>query len=83
MRRLDGLVVALELVAVYASGSWLSLVWPLALVRLPGRGFGDKRRVILSLLGIGALLTIEQAILFEFPKLLGEHPFADTGNLAA
>lgn len=68
VRSLDGLVVALKLLALYASGSWLSLVWPLALVRLPGRGFGDKRRVILSLLGIGALLTIAQAILFPMPR---------------
>jgi hypothetical protein len=68
VRSAASLGVALQLVALYASGIWLSLAWPLTLLRLLAGEFGDKRRAVFGLLAAGALLTIVQAVLFPMPR---------------
>lgn len=68
VRSVSSLGIALQLVALYASGIWLSLAWPLTLLRLLGGEFGDKRRLVFWLLAAGALLTVVQAVLFPMPR---------------
>ncbi len=68
VRTLYGLGIALNFVALYASGIWLSLMWPLALWQLLRGDFGAQRRLALRLMTTGALLTVFQAILFPMPR---------------
>lgn len=68
VRSLAAVGVILYLVALYGSGIWLSLVWPITLLPLLRAGFGDKRRVLIRLMIAGMLVTLMQAFLFPMPR---------------